>query len=337
MILRFFRKSLQLIFAVTISLVILSVFASFYNYSGIHIENPTGATDYKWQSWQRKATMTEGFSWLKMDGSGFNNADFGDSGSKQLDILLMGSSHMEAVEVASDENTGYLLNKLAPNYRTYNIGVSGHTIYTCVNNMQSAVKEYTPNQYVILETSTVELDVEKMLQVIDGEYTHTQSYDSGILYLLQKYIPATKNIYKAIDEWRGSTVDDDTKEDTGTTLNKSNVQALYYNTLISFLQKAYSDSNGKLVIFYQPNTQIDETGSLADNNDREYRDLFASACDTVGINYIDMTDDFRNLYEDEHILAHGFTNTAVGVGHLNKYGHQVIAERLVNELNLTED
>jgi hypothetical protein len=43
--------------------------------------------------------MTEGFSWLKMDDSGFNNVAFDDVGSEQPDILLMGSSHMEAVQV----------------------------------------------------------------------------------------------------------------------------------------------------------------------------------------------------------------------------------------------
>jgi hypothetical protein len=280
--------------------------------------------------------MTEGFSWFKMDDDGFNNAASNNIGSQQPDILLMGSSHMEGVEVAVEENTGYLLNKLAPSYSTYNIGISGHTIYNCVNNMQSAETEYAPTKYIILETDTVKLDIEKMLLVINGEYPHIQSYDSGMLYLLQKYIPAAKSIYKAVDEWRSS-LNGDATENAKVELENSDDQDLYYNTLDSFLQKAAADANGKLVIFYQPETKIDETGNLVENNDREYRDLFASACDTAGIKFIDMTDDFRKLYEDEHILAHGFTNTAVGVGHLNKYGHQVIAETLVDELNLTED
>jgi hypothetical protein len=99
MFLRFFRKSIQLLLAGAVSLAILSIFTLLYNFSGIHIENPSGATDYKWQSGQRKATMTEGFSWLKMDDSGFNNVAFDDVGSEQPDILLMGSSHMEAVQV----------------------------------------------------------------------------------------------------------------------------------------------------------------------------------------------------------------------------------------------
>ncbi len=39
-----------------------------------------------------------------------------------------------------------------------------------------------------------------------------------------------------------------------------------------------------------------------------------------------MTASFIKLYEQNHILAHGFINTAVGEGHLNKYGHKAIAE-----------
>lgn len=278
--------------------------------------------------------MEEGFSWFRMDENGFNNPVFSsEMGSSDfVDVLLMGSSHMEAVEVAADENTEYLLNELAPKYSTYNIGISGHTIYNNVNNMESAISEYAPSQYVILETADIKLDMDKMEAVIGDEYPHIQSYDSGMLYLVQKYIPAVKNLYKAVGNWANAGSDS-----VQSTAAEEVPQDDYYDTLNTFLEKASADADGKLVIFYQPQTRIDETGAFADNGDSEYRELFAFACEANGIKFIDMTTDFKNLYETEHILAHGFTNTAVGEGHLNKYGHQAIAERLVEELNLEED
>ena len=45
-----------------ISLVILSGFCLLYSFSGVHISNPSGSTDYKWEPGQWKATMTEGLS-----------------------------------------------------------------------------------------------------------------------------------------------------------------------------------------------------------------------------------------------------------------------------------
>lgn len=52
---------------------------------------------------------------------------------------------------------------------------------------------------------------------------------------------------------------------------------------------------------------------------------------------MDMTDEFKALYEEKHILAHGFVNTAVGRGHLNKYGHRVIAQTLAEKIKEDEE
>ncbi len=42
--------------------------------------------------------------------------------------------------------------------------------------------------------------------------------------------------------------------------------------------------------------------------------------------FVDTISAFESLYKEKHILAHGFTNTAVGSGHLNEYGHKLVAE-----------
>ena len=91
---------LKLLISGVISILILSVFCFFYSYSGIHIVNDTFATDYKWQSNQFKSNMTEGFAWIKLDKYGFNNVN---SHIDDIDILLMGSSHMEAVQIKQEE------------------------------------------------------------------------------------------------------------------------------------------------------------------------------------------------------------------------------------------
>ena len=45
-----------------------------------------------------------------------------------------------------------------------------------------------------------------------------------------------------------------------------------------------------------------------------------------------MTDAFLEAYETEHILPHGFVNTAPGVGHMNADGSRIVADVLCAEI-----
>ncbi len=313
------RLGIKLIIAGIISIMLLSGFTVVYCNSGIHITNTTGATDYKWESGQLKTTMTEGFAWFRMDENGFNNAY---SIEEKVNNLLMGSSHMEAVEVNPHKNTGYLLNDMGLGY-TYNIGTSGHQIYNCVRNLSDAVNEYKPSGYVLLETDKIELDPDSMKKVLDGTYPHIPSYDTGIIYQIQKYAPAIKHLYNQIDVWRTGV--------NGITDSDINVDVEYENLLEEFLSKAQenaSQTGARLVIFYQPKTIIDNEGIIISDTNSDALELFKSVCEENDIMFLDMTEPFLELYANEHILAHGFFNTGVGVGHLNKYGHQVIAKQL---------
>ncbi len=322
-----FKKIMLLLLSFFFSIIILSVFLLVYNFSGVHVKNDQYTTDYKWESYQLKTTMSEGFSWLKMDSNGFNNTSNDDC---NIALLLMGSSHMEAVNIPEDENTGFLLNKQLNNLKTYNIGVSGHDIYVCAKNINNAIKEYKPSKYVVVETSTVSLDNEKMKQVINNELETIPSYDSGIVYYVQKYCPAIKTLFKDISDWKTA---DSRASDT-----KTEKEPCSRKILSDFLEKmANACPSQKLIILYHPSYNIDEKGELVFDESNSYIDQFASVCNDNGIIFVDMTDSFKELYEKKHILAHGFINTAVGEGHLNKYGHEAIANELVKVIKEDQD
>lgn len=318
-----FKWIIKMVFSGILSVILLSGMCMFYGLSGIHITSTTGANDYTWEPNQRKANMTEGFSWLNMDEAGYNNtypaSSKGTTTGKDVDILLMGSSHMEAVNIASNKNAGYLLNELLPQY-TYNIGMSGHTIYNCVNNIKDAAAAY-PSDWIVLETADVELSITDMKSVIDGTYPHIKSYDSGVLYFLQKYSPAVKSIYKAVDDWAG--MDEMTAEET-----KEEIDSADYTAILElFLEKAVSSlGDQKILIVYQPKTSIDSSGAYISTADNEYSIIFKECCEAAGIYFLDLSEEFERLYETEQILAHGFCNTAVGEGHMNEAGHRVFAE-----------
>ena len=321
-IIKYLKSFLVVCGAGIVSLAILSLFVLIYGFSGIHIANKSGSTDFKWESKQLKTNMTEGFSWIRLDTNGFNNPD--DADSVEPDILIMGSSHMEAIHVRKDQNASAVLSSLLPEYSIYNIGISGHDIYQCAKNIRAAVDEYNPNYYLIIETSTISFSNKKMESVLSGELSSIPSYDSGLLYLVQKYCPAIKSIYKHVDDWRKS----DKRSDTGNSVShgsEMNVETL--NDFLAFMSSSVPDTC-KLIIIYHPTTGLDAQGHLVLNSINDNITVFKSSCEKNGIIFVDTSESIANLYDEKHILAHGFINTAVGVGHLNEYGHRAIAESL---------
>ncbi len=327
-----FTKTIKCILAGIVALVVLSGFCYLFSYSGARVHNESGATDFKWSPNQWRSTVLEGYTWFRMDNYGFNNVyDNSDS----PDILLMGSSHMEAANVKQSENVASILeNELSLD--VYNIAISGHTIYNCVDNMDAAVKEYQPKQYLILETVTAELSIDEMQKVVNGELESIESYDSGIVYMFQKYIPALKTMYKQFSNWKAVDANQTESLASDTILEQ---EENYEEILYDFLLKAKSSaqkSGSKLIIFYHPEIKIDSsTNAYTEIFDKKKFELFGKTCDELDIIYVDMTQTFKNMYEQEHILPYGFSNTAVGAAHLNKHGHRAITDDLIKAI--TED
>jgi len=313
----------KIISAGVVAFLVLNLFCFFYGYSGIHIENNTGATDYTWLSHMLRTNMEEGFSAFHFDEYGFNNIVSDDHNS---DILLIGSSHMEAIQVQPFENTGALLNQMLPDFKTYNIGISGHNIYTSVKNLKTAVSYYRPSQYVILETNQVTLDDEKIDEVIEGKYPKIPSYSKGLFYQSQIYFPVIKTIYKKVSDWKNAALVEE----------KSSNSIESAIDLNKFLNKASKDAGrSQLIIMYHPALNLNDDGTITVED--EGVEKFQETCQENGIIFVDMTGDFENLYYTEHKLPYGFINTGVGIGHLNKYGHEVIAERLSKTIQELEE
>lgn len=249
---------------------------------------------------------------------------------------------MEAMNIPQDKNVASLLNCTLSDWTTYNIGMSGHTIYTCVQNLKNAMDCYQPGEYVILETSTIDLEDNKMQQVLDESYPEIPSYDSGLHYTIQKKFPVVKAVYKSLDEWWSVTptsggndavVQKDEKSSAQPTGNKTEVEhedRLILNQFIKKAADAVNAAGAEFIIFYHPKTEIDRKGNLINYTNEDALVAFQKACVENDVIFVDMTEDFEKLYLENHVLAHGFINTAVGVGHLNQDGHRVIAERLVS-------
>ena len=88
-----------------LAFLLLSLFCFFYSNIPIHYTNPTGSTEYRWEAGRFYSRFTEGFALGKTNNDGFNNLRDYTPG-EQIDVLLMGSSHMEAFNDKYDQEFG---------------------------------------------------------------------------------------------------------------------------------------------------------------------------------------------------------------------------------------
>ena len=254
-----------------------------------------------------------------MDNKGFNNID--SSTSNSPDVLLMGSSHLEAINVDKRENTAYYLSELLPNHSIYNIGISGHYIYQCAKNLSDAVKYYLPQQYVVIETATVSLDNDRMEKVVNGSLSSIPSYDSGALFYVQKYCPAIKSIYNCVTNWKNA--------EKMTTKQSESMDLNLLDRFIHLMSNSVGN-DCKLIVVYHPTTSLDNSGNIVLQTSSSDLQAFRDACEKYNIEFVDISKQVIDLYNQQHRLIHGFENTAVGSGHLNRYGHLLLAEQLAS-------
>ena len=212
----------------------------------------------------------------------------------------------------------------------YNIGISGHTIYRCVDNISSAIESFKPTSYIVIETNRIRLDANEMEAVISGHAVRESASAGGRVMSILQRIPAFKPLYSQFDAWRAQ----DRKPMAVQSVVSSEGDD-YYTTLEAFLRivgDAAETDGIKAIIFYDPPQEFDKDGNLDYFHTDEDVTLFRKACEQNNIVFVDMTDTFAAAYQADHTLAHGFVNTGIGIGHLNRDGHRMIAEALAAEI-----
>lgn len=324
----FFKKillnAIKVLLSAGVALTALTFFCLLYSNSPIHYPNSSGATDYTWTVNTFYSQCSEGISNGKTNNEGLMNS-FDYKTGMNIDTLVMGSSHMEAGNVAMSESTAYVLNSLLQDKTVYNIGISGHTFLTCCSNLKAALVNYNPSDYVIIETSRIDFSADELNSVLDGTLPEIADHSGGILGFLSRN-QFLRLVYHQLQGFMGHADEDNENIAIDNKPQEDNRTAL--NNLLSYISDIAAENNVKIIIFYHPTTQINSDGSLLLPNDSDDRAKFSDLCSENGITFLDMTERFKYEYETNHILPHGFCNSSIGSGHLNKYGHEMIADEL---------
>lgn len=329
---KFLSWVLKAFVAGCIALVLLNAFAFLWYNVPVHYDNPTGATEYVWESHKFYSKATEGFALGRTNNEGFNNIKDYKEGD-EIDILLMGSSHMEGFNVAQDENAAAVINQLLEGGKyCYNIGTAGHDLLYCVDNLAAALDRYEPEEYLIIETFSVDFDAASLRSVADGSIAHIPSHNGGIIGLMQK-LPYLRLFYTQHFKGGGEAFGDigaveaaPETEDYIPELDK----------VLEMLAAECREHDVQPIIVYNSSVLVNADGSARTATDAEKLGVFAELCKQKGICFIDLCPRFLEVYETEHLLPYGFSNTSPGGGHINKVGHRIFAEEVCKAIREME-
>ncbi len=314
-----FRWLLKAAVAGVLALAAASLVCVIYYNPPAHFSSPSGATDHVWEANRFTGEMREGFAWNRTDANGHYNILGPDSG---MDVLLMGSSHVEGAHVFARQNIPYLLAQ-ATDRSVYSIGASGHDLLVCAKNLDAALELYQPKDFVVIETRTTAFDAAAIEDCLAKRMPTIPSYESGLMIALQKIVYA-KLAYAQLQSWNSTGAD--------AAVMPPILTEEAYTALIRHIAETAAEHGVQPVLFYHPTLTLETTGDVRPQNDAASLALLADACREQDVLFVDMTADFMQMYADRQVLPHGFFNTAVGQGHLNVHGNKAISDRLAAEL-----
>ncbi len=331
----FIIKTINYCFKILISgifiFLILNFCCNFYcniPYYAKDYKNST-VTPYKYEPMENFTYGIEGYGYGRINNDGYVNVDDYDS-NKEVNILMVGSSQFEAFQVDIRDSVTSRLNAKLKDKFVYNIGISGNLFPKSISNLAPAITKYKPTDYIILEMSDVKYSDKELREVIEKEDDNENNSESSasqgkktniirsfynnssLLRLLMRQVEKLIN-----RETPSSIVESKEKFNeklTGEVLNKI---------------KTIVENKVKVIIVYHPSVTLDSDGKLLLlNNEKEDVEKFSKLCQENEIYFLDMSNRFKEEYEKNYILPYGFSNTSVGTGHLNKYGHEMIADEL---------
>lgn len=316
-----------------LAVAILSGLFFFYTFMPIHKANKGGNTDYIWPENARWFKMTEGISTGKFDANGFNNLQV----IEEPDILILGSSHMEATDVNQEESMTVVLNDLLKDqFQAYNMGISGHTLTKIANYLPVTLDMYKDKmpKYIVIEISNPVIKQSAVDNILNHKVPVDPSYDTGLIAKLQS-VPFFRLVYQQTSGGLLKLFMPETKG-SGAAEKPAVISEAAYDGMFTYLQETMENSGARLILLYQPTGQLQKDGSVKFESDPEAIAMMTQKCQDHGFTFVDMTEPFTQLYETSHKLPHGFVTGEIGVGHLNADGHAVMAQTLADTITRLE-
>lgn len=325
----------KVLLSLALAFAILNAFCFIYSNTPPHAQSTSGATDFSRPANAFYSRWTEGGSLGRTNNEGLYNL-FDYEEGMELDGIILGSSHLEGTYVPLEESVASRLNGMAGGNRVYNLGMASHFFLQCAQNLGAALGRYRPKKFAAIHVDGLAFSAGDLELAAAGEFPELKSYSSGAMALAER-MPYARMLYdnwkRELDDMSGGLFaipanepDENGAVELPAADDARNTQLL--GELLAKLGEEASSHGAQLVIFYNPVISFSDSGELVFSDDDAYVERFSGLCAESGIHFIDMREAYTRAYEEDHILPRGFWNSSVGYGHLNKYGHAMVAEEL---------
>lgn len=337
-------KWLKAILAAFCSFLCINFLCMFYRSAPGPIRRANGATALIHLPNSYFVNLTEGCGVIQFDKNGYNNP------KGKLDnpyVLVMGSSHVEAVQIPQERNMTTILNHLLgadKNLKVYNIAHSGNFLPDIAKRFKAAINEFPDSSSIIIEVSSRTFypvsDLQNSIQQIECDVSSSGEYLAQNLTNSQKYRSLLNGSVPFIKLMRNVQMADITLVGSKNPFGLVHTQVAYeteydeqeymdaLNRVFALLRSEYE---GPIIILYHPKVALSNNG-LEIVRDKDTYSIFKNACEDNNIIFLDTGDAFLEAYEDDYIVPYGFNNTEMGYGHLNADGHKIIAQELYETL-----
>jgi len=288
-----------------------------------HYTDTDGVTDFKNEADVFYSQWREGFGHGRTNNEGYVNLTDYTPGMN-IEILITGTSHMEAHNVNQEDSAASLLGS-AYGMKVYNAAVSGQSFASLAAGLKAGVKKYKPSKFAVIETGSVNFTENEISSIINDKVKRQPPHDKGIVAALRR-VSFLRLMYH---QFVKPLLKEERKPE-----KPAGREIL--SQMLAKLNDDVSLSGAKLIIAYHPPVSLNNDGSMKINDDPQIVKQFSELCADNGIYFINMAGRFLDEYRENHTLPYGFVNTSVGKGHMNKAGHRIFAAEIYRLIQGTE-
>ena len=264
-------------------------------------------------------------------------------------IAIWGDSEVEAFQVPDSSKMAQQVSEMFAKTKSGFLGIaiahSGNSLadYVMDLNRYEALIPNIASHYIVIcdlndtlpvaRTDRCRFEYNKGFRLVDSE---CKPPHHSILYQLSKYnLRIISYLYGKVSKyqiqlpWSRQKVSNNDKLAEEQPYNK--VEA--WDFVLCELRK---QTNKPITFLYCPSVPTVKSGKivLKDSSEQD-KMIFVKICRKQNLAFIDLTDRFLDFYIKNNAFPRGFANSMPGKGHLNVYGHQLVAEAIFsNELSL---
>lgn len=286
----------------------------------------------------------EGVCFTALDENGYNNAYYRDfqRDLSDVDVLVLGSSHVEAFQVSPRSNFVYLLNERFAEgdakLSFYNSGRSAHVFVIRGARYEEALKLFKPKKIAVFEMFHFP-SKESVDYALAGKI---QNKRDAAVPSFMRWAPSRRvalfwrKLTKRGEESEPNPFEGVGKNTAAPSEAPSEELKECWGDWLRRIREL-SDRHGvKAIVYFHKNATLGKDGSYIPPYCEEEMAAFRELCEREGIVFVDATERFREAYEKNNVWAYGFSNAGVVSGHMNRDGHRMLADVLEETIRKME-